>query len=85
MIDRDQARIIADAAVSPKKIEKIFSVSEIRTRRPLIYGIADEELEGHWIAYVEYGFPYGLRSSQVVLVKKSDGTISYVGSANDEG
>jgi len=42
-------------------------------------------MKGCWIAYVEHDIHHGLRSSQVVLVRKSDGTIAYRGFANDEG
>lgn len=85
MIDRDQARNIAGTAVAPDKIGEVFSVEEVRSHRLLIYGFPREELADYWIAYVKFNALYGLRSSHVVLVKKSDGTIAYSGSANDEG
>lgn len=85
MIDREQARRVAAAVVAPKKIGEVVSLGEIRFRPPLIYGFPEKDLMDFWIAYVEFDPLFGLRSSHVVLVRKTDGSVVYSGSANDEG
>ena len=40
---------------------------------------------GHWVAFVTDVEPTALRSSGVYGVEKATGTVSYFGSAGDEG
>lgn len=85
MIDREQARRVAAAVVAPKKIGKVVSLGESQFWPPIIYGFPQEGMADYWFAYVEYDVRFGLRSSHVVLVRKTDGKVVFSGSANDEG
>ena len=84
MIDREQARRLADdalKALGQLPSTDIYLWDEIR-RKPSVFAFAD--LTNCWIAYA--GSHYnGLMASTIVAIDKVSGAVVYDGSAHDEG
>jgi hypothetical protein len=66
-------------------VRTLAEVRQQRIRTPWIYGFPDESLATSWIVYVHDVKAYALKSSWIIVVSNSDGTVLYSGSANDEG
>jgi hypothetical protein len=87
---REQAFKIAESylAAHPMPycvgISKVYDYDQIRSRRFNPYGCRIEKLEDYWIAYAEHSLGV-LRSSDVILVSKEDGSVGYAGGISDEG
>ena len=86
MISRERAAQIAKSEAIERSlgtdVSEILTVSELKSRPPMLYGV---ELVGCWIAYIASDRPLGLRSSTIVVISQATGKTLYAGSANDEG
>ena len=65
-------------------ISEVCDYDEIRSRRFNPYGCRIEKLEDYWIVYAQHSGRF-LRSSDVILVSKEDGSVGYAGGISDEG
>ena len=88
MVSREQARVIAEAAISSDAeltgISQVLSWEEVDSRKP-ISPFVDVDWQNCWVAYATYRNWAILRSSTVVAVHKMSGAVLYQGSASDEG
>ena len=92
MISREQAFEVASGAIKNGNIVGVYSTEGNVFNSPALQYIlntlhnSDGSREECWVAYIDDGHRFsGLRSSQIVVVKQSDGAIVYMGSAVDEG
>ena len=95
-ITREEAVRIAEEYIAAHPAWEDYRIGEVITlEKPeelqrfagrLYGGPNPEELRDCWIAYLEEEEPpHCLRSSTILLIKKSDGKVIYAASAGDEG
>ncbi|MBU4492095.1 MAG: hypothetical protein KKD69_06495 [Euryarchaeota archaeon] len=92
MVTREQAFTIATSCLSSHPapylmvgISKVFTYEEINFRSPTMYNFPPDKIKNYWIAYIEGPRKFALCSSNIVMISKENGSVDYVGSANDEG
>ena len=70
------------------RVFEACALDELNWAHPCLYGFEDPDaiLAASWIVYVrDTKSLVILRSSDIVLVSKADGSVIYTGSARDEG
>jgi hypothetical protein len=91
MITKKQAEQIASVAInripafSGARVRTVVAWSQIPWRPPYVYN-ARAGIEESWVAYLEFpDEPLMLRSSRVIVISQTDGSVLFAGDACDEG
>lgn len=87
MISGERAQQIAEAHAAETGrglVDEVVAGSDLGGRRINVYGAPP--LETCWIAYLRRpDLPFGIRSSEIVMICRVTGDVLYSGSAGDEG
>lgn len=90
-IEREQAKKIAEQFLKEEnrnefQVERVAAPNELPGRQPAVYGV---EIDNCWIAYLRPSehaeSQFSLKSSDIIIVSRTNGKVLYFGSDNDEG